>query len=236
MRCLNCNSEIGDSQTFCAHCGMDVALPKATGPRARLCTSCGQSFTPMTSSEMDLCPDCNHRIESRRQAEKERHQRDRQRQDESERSDYSSQRKSARFEVAKCFVRVRVMGVTAVLLRRGKTRAGPLLDLSRGGLQCIAEGRFSKGDVVALQLLVPAFSQPLALNGIVRWVQAEDSEHTRMGIQFADIDAKASAHLTALERHDSLRDAAHLLEEKKASTSQMKAVKPKRQNTRPSDF
>jgi len=236
MRCLNCGQEVQPTDRFCANCGIDIRRP-ATQPTTvrRLCHSCGQEYVHQEGRPSDLCSACQERIEAKRQSQAERREREQKKFQESARAGLASQRKARRFEVAGCFVRVRKIGMTAMFMRKDQSSAGPVVDLSTTGLQCVAAGDFGKGDPVGLQLLVPAFNNPLSLRGIVRWAKGEDQERTRIGIEFAGVDEAAAAHLAALEKHESLRDAANRLEEKRA-TRTLPAMQPEKRSERPQDF
>ena len=226
MRCWNCGTEMGEGDACCANCGVDSLQARKGGGETRvMCEKCGAS---VPSIEIDavagqrLCPACSNRAQDARASGEQRKQREKEMM---RSSGIRSRRNAERFEVAQCFVRVAPMGLTATLLRRDKLRVGPLVDLSRTGLQCIASGTFAKGDVIRIEILAPAFAKALELRGIVRWAVPAPGEQTRMGVQFDEADPKTRAHLEALEKHEALRNAAFLLEErKKSSTASMPKV------------
>ncbi|MBN2713568.1 MAG: PilZ domain-containing protein [Planctomycetes bacterium] len=238
MRCFNCGTELSEKNEFCPNCGVDVINSKVSSSQLVICETCGVSFSVSLLDRNGYsmeCPDCR-RIRTR-ESERKEQTREMQRvnYEESGRSDQRSQRRDARFEVAKCFVRVQLLGITAKILRRDKPQMGPLIDLSITGLQCEEEGDFGKGDPVMIELLVPAFSTPLKMRGNVCWVQSLGGGRVRMGVRFDKTDEKTTAQLRALEKHQALRDAAIIRERNASSSAMLKAVSmpPKE---RPLDF
>lgn len=243
MQCWNCLAEIEPGAAFCANCGIDIVNPKANSSRLVMCPTCNDSFPESQLDSSGLtgeCPECRRRAEEERLAAEEKKQEQQQKYSEGERADLRNQRNAVRFEVDKCFVRVTRLGLTAKILRKDQNVMGPLLDLSLTGLQCESEGEFESGDHVSIRLLVPAFKEPLNLAGEVRWAEAADAGHTRIGVRFDKTDANTLKHLRALEDHKALREAARLREEalKKASSAAMAKVNspPAPKRDRPADF
>jgi hypothetical protein len=225
MRCWNCGHELGDPGELCPNCGVELPTGKSAAKPARtLCEVCGKAVLVAEADAVEgkmLCPQCGvvRRKEHDQADEKKEKEREMMRS-----SGIRSRRRADRFEVAQCFVRVAPIGLTAMLLRQDKLRVGPVVDLSRTGLQCISDNKFEKGDIIKVEILAPAFSKALQLRGTVRWAIHEASGQTRMGVEFDSADTKTQAHLEALEKHEALRNAAYLLEEKKSSTATMKKV------------
>ena len=162
-----------DGDAICGNCGVDlvtaVAVNRKDTSRA-LCAQCSVSVSLVEMESMNgrlLCPACAFKQRSQQEASAERKRKEREM---LQKSGIRSRRKAERFEVARCFVRVAPVGLTAKLLRQDKLRVGPLVDLSRTGLQCIAAGSFQKGDVIRVEVLAPAFAQPLILRATVRWL------------------------------------------------------------------
>ncbi len=235
MHCPNCGYELEAHETFCANCGVETGRKTDRSPTSHLCRSCGQAYTTSHQDAQSLCPACEQRIQAEQQTAAQRREREKKKFEQSARVGQRSQRRAVRFEVARCYVRVRKMGMAAMLLRRAATQAGTVVDLSAGGLQCLVAGAFAKGEPVAVQLLVPAFNNPLGLKGIVRWAVAEAGDRTRMGVEFSDVESQVSAHLAALEKHEALRSAAHLLEERRV-TREIRRSDGERNASPPSDF
>lgn len=237
-RCWNCGTKLLITDEFCPNCGVDFNVHGAeTAPAHKLCTVCGTSFEidPYTDPNESRCYACRHLSVDDIMTDKERREVDAERMRTTKGIDYRNMRNAQRFEVAKCFVRVHARGLTARLVGKHKVQMGPLIDLSTTGMQCRSEGVFGKGDAVEVELLVPAFNQPLLLRGTVRWAQP-DKGGTRMGVQFDPADEKTHTHLRALESHPDLRDAAKL-REKNATSGEHKAVtQPKQSKNRPADF
>lgn len=220
IRCWNCGYPLESDDEICPNCGIGLLNAYRKQSREDLCAQCGQPFTVEMKdvhSEWTICPVCRDKMLRRRKSESERRRVHREKQEHSDRAGLRSQRAAVRFEVARCFVRVSRIGLTAVLLRRSKPRMGPLVDLSMTGLQCVSEGTFEAGDPVSISLLVPAFNEPLALKGMIKWAEPEGKEQTRIGVHFDQTDEKTRTHLAALEKHQALRDAAYLKEEKQAT-------------------
>lgn len=239
MKCWNCLSQLGETASFCPTCGMDVVNPKAESSRLVICPTCSETFPEAQLAPNGLSADCPSCIK-RRQEEKERIEKrkevEREKFEQSARSHLRNQRNADRFEVARCFVRVSRTGIAAMLLQRDQSRMGPLIDLSATGLQCEAEGEFDSGDSVGVKLLVPAFKEPLGLQGKVRWAEAVGTRRTRMGIQFDKTDPATRKHIQALEEHQALREAAILREEKSSSSAAMLKVPEEKIRERPADF
>ncbi|MCX7934685.1 MAG: PilZ domain-containing protein [Planctomycetota bacterium] len=219
QRCWNCGRMLRDTDAICGNCGVDLiaavrADRKPETARA-ICAQCNASAPLLEMESVNgrlLCAACGLRLREQQAASEERKRKEREM---LRQSGIRSRRKAERFEVAHCFVRVAPAGLTAKLLRQDKLRVGPLVDLSRTGLQCVAAGRFQKGDVIRVEILAPAFNRPLILRAYVRWAMSEGEGRTRMGVEFDDADPETQAHLKALEQHEALRNAAYLLEEKK---------------------
>jgi hypothetical protein len=152
----------------------------------------------------------------------------------SDRADYRNQRKAARFEVTGCFVRISQVGLTAIILRK-QPKLGPLIDLSTTGLQCEADTSYTKGEIVDIHLLVPAFNKPLNLKGEIMWSVCGREGNCRIGVRFDSTDDSTRHHLEALEKHEALRVASNLLEEKRSS-AQIRAVPENKPKDRPADF
>ena len=238
MRCFNCGSMVSDAAEFCASCGVDVLNPKQASSRLVLCPTCGDSFPAAHLDQRGLtneCPVCQRREEERRLEEEEKQELKRERDAQSDRAGLRSQRRAERFEVAKCFVRVNRLGLTAMLLRRNGPTLAPLIDLSRTGLQCIADGAYAKGESIGVSLLVPAFKEPLSLQATVMWVAPAGEGRARIGLNFDDVEEKVGVHLKALEKHEALREAGNIREEK-SRTGQLPKVEPDLPKPRPADF
>ncbi len=212
-----------NSAAICGNCGVDlVAAVMADRKKDAARALCAQCNTSVSLSEMEringrlLCTACSVKQRSQQELSDERRRKEREMLSQ---SGIRSRRKAERFEVARCFVRVAPAGLTAKLLRQDKLRVGPLVDLSRTGLQCVAVGHFQKGDAIRVEILAPAFNRPLMLRATVRWVMSEGEGRTRMGVEFDEADQETQSHLEALEKHEALRNAAYLLEEKKKNTT-----------------
>lgn len=239
MQCWNCLCELDAEASFCPNCGMDQVNRKVASSQLLICPTCGEAFpeSDVTPDAKALeCPACLRRHEEERAREDERRELEREKLLNSERFDIRNERSADRFEVVRSFVRVSKLGLTAVLLRKEQKQMVPLIDLSTTGLQCEPEGDFEPGDAVRLELLVPAFGHPLELQGRVRWAESARGGRTRLGIRFDNVDDHASRHLNALSQHRALREAAILLEEKKASSASMPKITEEMIHNRPADF
>jgi hypothetical protein len=219
MKCWNCNHALREKDRYCANCGVDMVRVRKKEEDRVLCEGCGKAVPLAEADALDgrmLCDRCalqKREIKDRSEKRKTREQHM------LRTTGMRCRRKAERFEVAQSFVRVAPMGVTAMLLRQDKLRVGPVVDLSRIGLQCVSEGRFEAGDIIRVEILAPAFAKPLHLRATVRWTRPESGGRTRMGVEFDKADDKTQAHLEALERHETLRNAAYLLEEKKKKST-----------------
>ena len=65
----------------------------------------------------------------------------------------------------------------------------PLKDLSSGGARFISERRLEVGDMLELQLLLPASSQPVVLKARVAWVKSASFKLVQAGVTFDCGDA-----------------------------------------------
>jgi hypothetical protein len=195
--CPNCRVALPQGATFCHNCGVDVPGRERPEDDRKLCSGCLESFHKLALKQYGdrlLCPDCLEEMVAREEEQKSR-------QTKSKTGRWNVlhvERQDERFEVPGSFVKMQTKGVLTSIFHGRKQDVGKLVDLSRGGGQCITRETFKIGDRLALELRTPKADTPVCLTGVVVWTRFENKDQQRMGIRFDDLSREAQDFIDEL--------------------------------------
>lgn len=209
--CSNCKAAIPAGATFCHNCGVDVPGAVHPADERKLCSGCLQPYSVLVLERREgefFCPDCRETVGDR--SVKPAPQKALSKEALTVKYRYTGpERKSERIQVPGSFVRMEKKRLLAGIFHGRSKDIGQLVDLSRGGGQCVTRASFEMGERLALELRIPGVSDPLCLTGVVVWVRQEDAEQQRMGIRFdplSEADANIIAELEIASGEDLLTE------------------------------
>jgi hypothetical protein len=198
--CSNCRVALPSGASFCHNCGVDIPGAQQPEDDRKLCSGCLQPFHAVVMKKHEgqlLCPACvedaGARARPKELAEQEEWKRS------TRRLVLHAERQNERFEVPGSFVKLQKKGLLTNIFHGQAQDMGKLVDLSRGGGQCLTRGDFKVGDRLALDLRVPAFEAPICISGVVVWTSREGKGQQRLGVRFDPLSGPALAALSTLE-------------------------------------
>lgn len=113
-------------------------------------------------------------------------------------------RSKKRFPAEKCVVTYSKSNLFS-FLKKAPPSTYPLINMSTGGLQFLANDSLSRGVPLDMTVKVPGYVDPIKMKGKVSWSKKIPQGLYRIGVQFTKVSKDAKQVLMELEQKGGLR-------------------------------
>ncbi len=112
-----------------------------------------------------------------------------------------------RFGVKDCVAEIRLAGLHSFFKRSLPQSHLPVVDLSEEGMQLLTRDTIEEGSKLSITLDIPAFDEPISVEGTVRWIKTAKAgtKIRRIGIQFGRLNTKTKKKLQTLKDDEFLQ-------------------------------